>query len=88
MVFAKTLEEKRARLAASSNVTTTEEKISEGITNQTDSFLSGEKVGPATASSSSIITANDHPTTADNDVDVWDDDKEGDWGSDGWGNED
>lgn len=89
VVFAKTLEEERARLVASSPATTTEEKIGDGILNQTDSFSSGEKVGPATASSSSIITAHDQPTTADEDVDVEDDDEEEDgWGSDGWGDDD
>ena len=88
MVFAKTLEEERARLVASSTVTTTEEKIGDGIINQTDSFSSGEKVGPATASSSSINTANDQPTTADDDVDFGDEDEEDGWSSDGWGDDD
>ena len=88
VVFAKTLEEERARLVASSTVTTTEEKIGDGIINQTDSFSSGEKLGPATASSSSIITTNDEPTIADDDVDVGDDEEEDGWGSDGWGDND
>ena len=64
VVFTKTLEEERARLVANSTDTTTEEKIGDGIINQTDSFSGGEKVGPATASSSSINNANNQPTIA------------------------
>ena len=45
-------------------------------------------MGPATASSSSIITANNQPTTVDNDVNVRDDEEEDGWGSDGWGDDD
>ena len=88
VVFAKTLEEERARLVASSTVTTTEEKIGDGIINQTNSFSNGEKVRPTTTSLSSIITANNQPTKADDDVDAGDYEEEDGWGSDGWGDDD